>query len=68
MSRSSAKSGKAVAIQSLKEKWEKSVQSAKVKGKKEIGGSSTVTQSAENLVMWAPIVQLQLWLTHPLSP
>ena len=43
MSRSLAKSGKAIAIKSLKEKWEKSVQSAKVNGEKEIGGSSTVT-------------------------
>ena len=30
-------------IKSLKEKWEKSVQSAKVNGEREIGGSSTVT-------------------------
>ena len=43
MSRSLAKSGKAVAIKSLKEKWEKSVQSTKVNGEKEIGGSSTIT-------------------------
>ena len=43
MSRSSAKSGKAVVIKSLKEKWEKRVQLAKVNGKKEIGGSSTIT-------------------------
>ena len=43
MSQSSAKSGKAVVIKSLKEKWEKSIQSAKVNGKKEIGGSSTIT-------------------------
>ena len=45
MSRSLAKSGKAVAIKSLKEKWEKSVQSAKVNGEKEIGGSSTITEN-----------------------
>ena len=43
MSRSSAKSGKVVAIKSLKEKWEKSIQSAKVNGEKEIGASSTIT-------------------------
>ena len=43
MSRSLAKSGKAVAIKSLKEKWEKRIQSAKVNGEKEIGGSSTIT-------------------------
>ena len=27
----------------------------------------TLTQSAENSVMWAPVVQLQPWLAHPLS-
>ena len=43
MSRSLAKSGMAVVIKSLKEKWEKSVQSAKVNGEKEIGGSFTIT-------------------------
>ena len=43
MSRSLAKSGKAVVIKSLKEKWETSVQLAKVNGEKEIGASSTVT-------------------------
>ena len=43
MSRSLAKSGKAVVIKSLKEKWEKSVQSAKINGEKEIGGPSTIT-------------------------
>ena len=26
-----------------------------------------LAQSAESLVMWAPVAQLQLWLTHPLS-
>ena len=46
MSRSSAKSGNAVVIKSLKEKWEKSVQSAKVNGEKEIGSPSTVTDMA----------------------
>ena len=30
-------------IQSLNEKWEKSVQSAKIKGEKDTGGSSTIT-------------------------
>ena len=44
MSRSSAKSGKAVVTKSLREKWEKREQSAKVKWEKEIGGTSTVTQ------------------------
>ena len=43
MSRSLAKYRKAEAIKSLKEKWEKSIQSAKVNGKKENGGSSTIT-------------------------
>ena len=39
MSRSLAKSGKAVAIKSLTEKWEKSIQSTKVNGEKDMGGS-----------------------------
>ena len=47
MSRSLARSRKAVAIKSLKEKWEKREQSAKVKGEKEIGGSSTVTTTRQ---------------------
>ena len=42
MSRSSAKSRKAIVIKSLKEKWEKREQLAKVNGEKEIGGSSTI--------------------------
>ena len=44
LSRSSAKSRKAVAIRSLKEKWKKREQLAKVNGEKKIGGSSTVTK------------------------
>ena len=36
-------SGKAIAMKSLKEKWLSVVQSAKEKGEKGIGGSSTVT-------------------------
>ena len=36
-------SGKAIAMKSLKEKWLSIVQSAKEKGEKGIGGSSTVT-------------------------
>ena len=43
MSRSPAKSGNATATKSLKEKWLSIVQSAKEKGEKGIGGSSTVT-------------------------
>ena len=43
MSRSSAKSRKAIVIKSLKEKWEKREQLAKVNGEKEIGGSSIIT-------------------------
>ena len=42
MSRSLAKSGKAVVIMSLNVKCEKSEQLAKVNGEKYIGGSSTV--------------------------
>ena len=37
-------SGKAIAMKSLKEKWLSIVQSAKEKGEKGIGGSSTVTK------------------------
>ena len=43
MSRSPAKSGKAIAMKSLKEKWLSIVQSAREKGENGIGGSSTVT-------------------------
>ena len=42
-------SGKAIAIKSLKEKWLSIVQSAKEKGEKGIGGSSTVTDEAADL-------------------
>ena len=45
MFRSLDKSRKAVAMKLLKEKWEKSVQLAKVNGEKEIWASSTVTGS-----------------------
>ena len=43
MSRSPAKSGKAIATKSVKEKWLSIVQSTREKGEDEIGGSSTVT-------------------------
>ena len=43
MSRSPAKSGKAIAMKSLKEKWERSVQLAREKGEKEVGVSCTIT-------------------------
>ena len=43
MFRSSAKSGKATATKSLKEKWLSIVQSVREKGENGIGGSSTVT-------------------------
>ena len=43
MSKSPAKSGKAIAMKSLKEKWLCMVQSAEEKGENGIGGSSTVT-------------------------
>ena len=45
MSRSLAKSRKAVAMKSSKEKCKKREQSAKVNGKKDVGGSSTVTSA-----------------------
>ena len=44
MSRSPAKSGKAKAMKSLKEKWVNIVQSAGEKGENEIGGFSTITK------------------------
>ena len=43
MPRSSAKSGKAKVTKSLKEKCERSVQSAAMNREKEVGGSSTIT-------------------------
>ena len=43
MSRSLAKSGKAIATKSLKEKWLNMVQSVGEKGENEIGGLSTIT-------------------------
>ena len=43
MSRSLAKSGKATATKSLKEKWERSVQLVREKREKDIGVSGTVT-------------------------
>ena len=43
MSRSLAKSGKAIAMKSLKEKWLSIVQLMEEKGENEVGGSSTVT-------------------------
>ena len=49
MSRSLAKSGKATAMKSLKEKWLSIVQSAEEKGENEMGGSSTVTLRATPL-------------------
>ena len=49
MSRSPAKSGKAIAMKSLKEKWLSIVQSAREKGENEIGGPSTITGSSSNI-------------------
>ena len=43
MSRSSAKSGKAITTKSLKEKWERSIQSVRENGEKDVGVSTTVT-------------------------
>ena len=42
MSRSPAKSGKAITMKSLKEKWERSVQSVRENREKEVGGSSII--------------------------
>ena len=47
MSRSLAKSGKAIAMKSLKEKWLSIVQLAREKGENGIGGSSIVTRGIE---------------------
>ena len=62
MSRSLAKSRKAVVIKSLKERWEKSVQSAKVNGEKEIGRSSTVTG---HVLTWATTFYQTVLVTTP---
>ena len=43
MSRSLAKSGKAIATKLLNEKWLSIVQSTRENGEHEIGGSSTIT-------------------------
>ena len=44
MFKSPAKSGKAIAMKSLKEKWLSMVQLAEEKGENGIGGSSTITE------------------------
>ena len=46
MSRSPARSGKAMAMKSLKEKWLSIVQLVREKGENGIGGFSTVTDTA----------------------
>ena len=51
MSRSPAKSGKAIATKSLKEKWLSIVQSAREKGENGIGGLSTVTSIPQMLLL-----------------
>ena len=43
MSRSLAKSGKAIVTKSLKEKWESSIQSTRENGENKVGASSTIT-------------------------
>ena len=54
MSRSLAKSGKAIATKLLKEKWLSMVQSTREKGENEVGGSSTVTRILEVIgTSWA---------------
>ena len=51
MSRSPAKSRKAIAMKSLKEKWLSIVQSARENGENGIGGSSTVTVVASSSLL-----------------
>ena len=55
MSRSPAKSGKATAMKSLKEKWLSIVQSVREKGENEIGGSSTITYEIRTMARRAPV-------------
>ena len=52
MSRSSAKSGKAKATKSLKEKWDRSVQLVAMNREKEIGVSHTITQEGITQAVW----------------
>ena len=51
MSRSPAKSGKAIATKSLKEKWMSIVQSARENGENGTGGPSTITHG---YTTWVP--------------
>ena len=52
MSRSSAKSGKAKATKSLKEKWDRSVQLVAMNREKEIGVSHTIPQEGITQAVW----------------
>ena len=71
MSRSLAKSGKAIATKSLKEKWLSIVQSMREKGENAIGGSSTVTCSScgwtvlENMAASVPWGNSEGSVKHP---
>ena len=49
MSRSPARSGKAIATKLLKEKWPSVVQSTREKGENETGGFSTITHTSAEL-------------------
>ena len=55
-------SGKAIAMKSLKEKWFSIVQSAKEKGEKAIGGSSTVTPNSLTSTCSLPVCSITLSL------
>ena len=57
MSSSPAKSGKAIAMKLLKEKWLSIVQLTVEKGDNEIGGSSTVTSTK-----WEMHTDQAVWL------
>lgn len=70
MSRSPAKSRKAITTKSLKEKWERSIQSMEGNGEQEVGGSSTITKATQLMSMllgsgvsglssWAPGIHHQ---------
>ena len=54
MSRSPAKSRKAMAMKSLKEKRDRSVQSARENGEKDIGDSSTITHMSHGPHLMQP--------------
>ena len=67
MSRSLAKSRKATAMKSLKEKWLSMVQSVEEKGENGIGGSSTIT-AATHSIAWSVCISVSYTVTHKIVP